>query len=130
MSAILIIEDTDTVRSMLRTMLEMAGYEVAEAPNGRVGIRSVYQSPPDLVITDIYMPDCDGFEVIQALRHAFPMVRIVAMTGHSGDVDLLEVAIKLGAMDVLRKPFTMESLLGAVSHSLRSGPASGAATSV
>ena len=130
MSGILIIEDTETVRTMLRTVLEMAGYEVAEAWNGRVGIRSFHQSPPDLVITDIYMPECDGLEVIQELRHSSPTVRIVAMTGHSGEMDLLEVARKLGAMDVLRKPFTMETLLWTVSHSLGGEPARGAADSV
>jgi DNA-binding response OmpR family regulator len=124
MPAILIIEDTDPVRSMLRAALEMAGYDVIEARHGRVGIRSFRQRPTDLVITDIYMPECDGLEVIQELRHSSPTVRIVAMTGYCGEMNLLEVAKKLGAMDILRKPFTIESLLWTVSRSLRSGPAS------
>jgi DNA-binding response OmpR family regulator len=119
MPAILIIEDTDTVRTMLRIMLETAGYEVAEARNGRLGIRSFHQSPPDLVITDIYMPECDGLEVIQELRRFSSTVRIVAMTGYCGEMDLLEAARKFGAMAVLHKPFTMQSLLRTVSHSLK-----------
>lgn len=125
MPAILIIEDTEAVRTMLRTVLEMAGYAVTEAVDGRIGIRSFRQNPTDLVITDIYMPECDGLEVIQALRHASPAVKIVAITGHSGEMDFLEVARKLGAMDVLHKPFTIETLLQIVSHSLRGDPTSG-----
>jgi len=130
MPAILIIDDTETVRTMLRTVLEMAGYAVIEARNGRVGIHSFRQNPTDLVITDIYMPECDGLEVIQALRHDSPAVKIVAITGHSGEMDFLEVARKLGATNALRKPFTIESLLQIVSHSLMGSPTSGTGPSV
>ena len=66
MATILVIEDDDSVRTLLRTTLTSAGYIVQEAVNGRQGIRAFRRAPMDLVITDLYMPDRDGLEVIEA----------------------------------------------------------------
>ena len=67
MPTILLIEDDDSVRALLRTTLTSSGYTVQEAVNGRHGIRVFRKAPTDLVITDLYMPDRDGLDVIEAL---------------------------------------------------------------
>jgi CheY-like chemotaxis protein len=77
--------------------LEEAGYDVQEAANGAEGIRAFRKAPADLVITDIFMPGCDGVEVIQALRRVDPEVKILAVTGRSDTSDFLKVARMLGA---------------------------------
>ncbi|MCH8809524.1 MAG: response regulator, partial [Proteobacteria bacterium] len=81
MARILIIDDEDELRSMLRQMLEQAGHEVTEAVNGAEGIRLYEQDRPDLIITDIIMPEKEGVETIIALRRADPDLPIIAISG-------------------------------------------------
>lgn len=114
MQSILVIEDIEAARTLLRSVLEQSGYKVQEAANGVEGIRFFGQRAADLVITDIFMPGCDGLEVIQALRRVDPAVKILAVTGRSGSTDFLKVARMLGADSVLHKPFEMDVLLQAV----------------
>jgi CheY-like chemotaxis protein len=111
MASILVIDDNDPVRGFLRAALESRGHSVAEAAQGRSAVQRLRESPVDLVLTDIYMPDCDGLEVIMTLRREFPEVRIVAMSGGSGDRNLLMVARQLGAQEVLEKPINVDDLL-------------------
>lgn len=116
MARILIIDDEAPVRNMLRQMLEKEGYEVAEAEDGKVGMRRYAEHPPDLVITDILMPEKEGIETILALRKADPGVKIIAISGggRTGRLDVLPVAKAFGALRTLAKPFTRDELLGAV----------------
>jgi CheY-like chemotaxis protein len=114
MASILVIDDNEPVRGLLRAVLEGHGHTVTEAGQGRSAVQLLRQSPVDLVLTDIYMPDCDGLEVIMTLRREFPEVRIVAMSGGSGDRNLLVVARQLGAQDVLEKPINVDGLLKSV----------------
>ena len=109
---ILVIEDNAALRSTLRATLEDFGFRVTEAVNGYEGIKVVEADHPDLVLTDIVMPEQDGFETISALRRSFPEIKIIAMTGGGpmGPEDLLRVALKLGASGCLMKPFTSDSL--------------------
>lgn len=118
MHTILVIEDIDAVRTLLRLALEEAGYDVQEAANGAEGIRAFRKAPADLVITDIFMPGCDGLEVIQTLRRVDPLVKILAVTGRSDTSDFLKVARMLGAKSVLHKPFEREVLLQTVADLL------------
>ena len=118
MASILLIEDNELVRGFLRAVLEQQGHAVTEAGQGRAALQRLRQSPFDLVLTDIYMPDCDGLEVIMTLRREFPSIRIVAMSGGSGDRNLLAAARQLGAQEVLEKPISIDGLLKVVAAAL------------
>lgn len=114
---ILLIDDDAQVRSVLKRALESAGHDVDLAENGeRVGERLVRHGA-DLVITDIFMPDVDGFEAIKALRAAHPGLPIIVMSGGTlGSADWLKVARLLGASEVLEKPVAVAALLEAVAR--------------
>ena len=114
MHSILIIEDDAAVRQLLRLCLEEAGYDVKEATTGRDGTREFRKGPIDLVITDIFMPNCDGLDVIRRLRRLHPSLKILAISGGSGTMDYLREATSLGATRVLYKPFVMPTLLRTV----------------
>lgn len=125
MKSILVIDDNIYVRSLLREMLELANYDVTEAPNGEVGARLFRQAPVDLVITDIFMPEKEGLETIRELRRDFPEVKIIAISGGGsrGDLAFLPTAKKLGAHYTFAKPFEMDEMLAAV-HELLDEPES------
>ena len=118
MSSILVIDDDTALREVLRVALETAGHGVREVRNGREGIRDFRKEPCDLVITDIYMPERDGLELIEALRRTHPQVKILAISGASGTMDYLNKARALGAAMVIRKPFAMRALVRAVTDLL------------
>jgi DNA-binding response OmpR family regulator len=111
---VLVIEDNGDMRDILRVALEGAGYHVLTASHGQEGLGYLSGHKVDVVLTDLFMPEMDGIEVIAALRRQFPGVKVVAMSGRPG-VDYLGVAKELGAARILRKPFAMHELLAAVS---------------
>jgi CheY-like chemotaxis protein len=117
--SILIIDDDDQVRGFFRQVLEEAGYNVMEARNGKEGLRQFRQTPTDLVITDLLMPERDGLEVTMALHHESSTVKIIAITGRPGEGNFLEIAKFLGAHRTMTKPVTGEALLQAVQDELR-----------
>jgi DNA-binding NtrC family response regulator len=121
MARILIIDDEDQIRSMLRLMLERVGYEVAEAPDGMEGIRQYRENPADLIITDLIMPNKDGIGMIIDLKKEFPEIKIIAMSG--GGVNrpegYLNGAMKLGATRTLTKPIDRDEMLKAVRETLK-----------
>ena len=120
MARILVIDDEDELRSMLRQMLEFAGHEVAEAVNGAEGIEIYERDAPDLIITDIIMPEQEGVETIIALRRADSALPIIAISGGGrlDATDFLTMAKKLGARRTLTKPFRRDQLLDAVNECL------------
>ncbi len=98
---------------MLKRVLRSAGYQVLEAPDGRVGTLLYKSKRPDLVITDILMPEKEGIETITELRKEFSKAKILAISG-GGMLDqsqYLEIAKTSGASDTLAKPFENEDLL-------------------
>lgn len=115
-TTILLADDDERVRSLLRKRLTSGGYEVVEAGNGDEALRIYRETPTDVVITDIVMPGKGGRELITELQHEFPNVRIVAISGAlDRDVShLLGDAARLGALRTLAKPFTSEQLFDAV----------------
>jgi len=116
MPLILIIDDDNQLRGMLRQTLELAGYDVLDAPNGKEGIKLYRQDPADLVITDLIMPEKEGIETIMDLKRDFSDVKIIAISG-GGRIDAeeyLHMAEKLGAQRTLTKPFELKELLEAV----------------
>jgi CheY-like chemotaxis protein len=113
MARILIIDDDESMLYLLRQILECAGHEVLEATDGAVGARLFRQERPEIVITDIFMPEQDGLETILTLKREFPTVKIIAISGGGqiGDLSYLEMTRKFGADRVLRKPFTPQAML-------------------
>ena len=117
-ATILIIEDEEPTRLLLRTMLEAAGHEVREASNGRIGLALYRDRPPDLVITDIRMPEMSGLDLILELTREFLNAKVIAISGEQGEEHVLGVAKLLGARQTLHKPFSMEQLLNAVRYEI------------
>jgi DNA-binding NarL/FixJ family response regulator len=116
---ILIIEDQAPMRRNIALLLEMEGYEVATAANGREGLEKVKAFKPQLVVCDVMMPELDGHGVIQAMRDdretaLTPFIFLTAK-GDKGDV---RVGMNFGADDYLTKPVVREDLLAAVSARL------------
>ena len=118
---ILLIDDDDQLRLMLRQVLETAGYEVIDASNGREGMQRYRDAPTDLVITDLIMPEQEGLETIQELRRDFPETKLIAISGgaREGTMDFLPIAEQLGANRILHKPFTSENFLEVIQEVLQ-----------
>ena len=116
MPRILIVDDEIQIRTMLRRMFEREGYEVIDAPDGKVAMSLHREEPADLIITDLVMPGTDGIETIIKLRKGFPEVKIIAMSGGGlvGGEDYLMMAKGLGAMRTFSKPIEREEMLKAV----------------
>ncbi len=124
MSSILVIDDEADIRDLCRRILSQAGYQVIEAPDGNVGMRLYRENRPDLIITDIIMPEKEGIETIMELRREFPAVRIVAISGGgqaTTGATCLHLAKSLGAVKALAKPFTKSELLDVVREALEGG---------
>lgn len=109
---ILVIDDDTMVRRMLCQALQKMSYNTVEAPTGRSGIQEFQKYSPDIVITDIVMPDENGFETILKIRCMKPGVKIIAMSsgGAQGKGDFLETAQELGAHATIKKPFTVADI--------------------
>ena len=118
MATILIIDDEEPVRALLRTTLEAAGYEVTEAANGRIGLALYRHRQMDLVITDIVMPELNGLDMLLELTREFLHAKVIAISGAGGEQNNLDVAKLLGARRTLQKPFSMRQLLDAVRYEL------------
>ena len=120
MKRILVIDDDDQVRQMLKQMLEREGYEVIDAADGKEGIRLYRNEPTDLIITDIIMPEKEGLETIRELKQDFPDIKIIAISG-GGRLDpgnYLEIARKWGVGRTFAKPFDRTELLEAIQQLL------------
>jgi DNA-binding response OmpR family regulator len=116
MAKILVIDDNDLVRASTRTILESEGYVVDEAGDGDIGIARAKSGTPDLIITDIVMPNKEGIEMIRDLRGRGYDGPIIAMSG-GGRLDateVLDLAGKLGADACIAKPFKKAELLAKV----------------
>ncbi len=117
MPSVLVIDDEDRIRCLIREVLEQDGYVVEEAGGGKEGLERYRAHQADVVIMDILMPDQDGLESMLALRREFPSSHVIAMTGGGdmiGILNFLDVAKMLGASRTLQKPFDVNVLLKAV----------------
>jgi DNA-binding NtrC family response regulator len=121
MARILLIEDDESIRMLLRENLARDGHAVTTAANGREGLERYRPGAFDLVITDLIMPEKEGIEVLQDLRVRDPGMKAIAMSGGGqfGAADTyLRLATLLGAGKVLAKPFTRDQFLAAVNEAL------------
>ncbi len=111
---ILLIDDDSELREVLSQALSQAGYEVTTGADGRQASVICRAKTPDIVITDIYMPNKDGLEALMVLHHDFPKVKVIAISGGISKQNILQVAMALGASSTLSKPFQPAELLAVV----------------
>ena len=124
MTQVLLVDDDDLARNTIQLMLERAGYQVRSTGTGREALELCRQALPDLVVTDLIMPETDGLELIQELRKLNPEVRILAISGGGrlNANEYLTVAKKFGAVAILSKPFSNQELREAAEHALVGSP--------
>jgi DNA-binding NtrC family response regulator len=110
---VLVVDDDADMRLTLKLALELAGYTVDVAANGREALEAQRREPAQVLITDIFMPDSDGFEVIDAFRREFPGTKIVVVSGGAqfSKRDYLPDAELMGVDATLQKPFDVDTLL-------------------
>jgi len=121
MARILVIDDDQAIRTVMRRVLEKAGHVVTEAEDGEAGLALLEEELPDMVVTDLLMPEKEGIETILEMRQSFPDLPVLAVSGADGGVEegpLLDARL-LGADSTLSKPFSLEEFLEAVEDVLR-----------
>lgn len=116
---ILVVEDDTHLIQALHLLLEFSDYKVSRAETVSDALDVLRSQNVDLVLTDIGLPGRDGLQLIQDVRTEFPTVKLIAMSGIADHSTMcLTVAEQLGAVHTLRKPFTQESLMNAITDSL------------
>jgi CheY-like chemotaxis protein len=111
--SVLIVDDDPRARRQLQGLLGANGYAVIEAGNGKIARGLLGEREIDLVLSDIFMPECDGFELIAAIRAMEHPIPVIAMSDHESwtGLNFLDAANDLGATAVLEKPFRADVLL-------------------
>ncbi len=116
MTQVLLVDDDSIVLDTLAQILEGAGYDVRAVSNGADALDAYQQQRPDVVVTDIIMPEMDGIEFIQRLRQVDPGAKIIAISGGSGKgyFENLEAVRRLTPVAILPKPFAKATLLSLI----------------
>jgi DNA-binding response OmpR family regulator len=118
MTRLLIVEDNADLAYGLRNNLEIEGYEVEVAADGRAGLEAAARRPPALVILDLMLPEMDGFRVLRALRQQGQAPPVLILTARGEEADKVR-GLRLGADDYVTKPFGLLELLARVEALLR-----------
>ncbi|MEN7973075.1 MAG: response regulator [Verrucomicrobiota bacterium] len=120
MKRILVIDDDKKIREIFERFLGDHGYAVICAKDGIDGLRLLRTESPDLVVTDIMMPNTDGLEVVLAMRDEFPAIPVIAISGgmSASSMNFLPLAKKFGACRILYKPVELDGFLSAVKEVL------------
>ncbi len=116
---ILIVDDEDNLRDLVKSYLRAEGYEVLEARDGEAGVDAARERQPDLVILDIGLPGIDGIEALRQIR-TFSDVYVVLLTARAEETDKL-IGLSVGADDYLTKPFSPRELVARVKAMMRRG---------
>jgi DNA-binding response OmpR family regulator len=114
---ILVVDDDQDIRQLLRALLERAGYVVDEAEDGRAALRILFTTPPALVILDVTMPDMDGYETLERIRD-LSEVPVLMLTARTQELEKVR-GLSAGADDYVAKPFGRQELLARVQALLR-----------
>jgi DNA-binding response OmpR family regulator len=117
MALVLVVDDADKIRALVRKLLEKAGHEVVEASDGRSCLRVLYELKPDLVLLDVSMPDMDGWEALDRIRE-LTWVPILMVTARDAPPERVR-GLRAGADDYIVKPFEPEELLARIDTALR-----------
>ncbi len=107
---VLLVEDDETVRRLLEKIVRKEGFEVLTAENGQVGLEIFQKELPDIVITDLKMPEVDGLEVLHTVRRLSPNTQVIVVTAFH-ETDSAIVALREGALDYIKKPIDLDSLI-------------------
>ena len=120
MKRILVIDDDENIRNVFARYLGAQGYTIDCAANGKEGLRLLEAEPPDLVVTDIMMPEADGLEVTRTMRKTHPNIPLIAISGgmHGATLDPLPMVKAFGAMKVFYKPVVLAELLASIEEML------------
>ena len=119
MARILIVDDEEVVRSLIRTVLKHYGHEVEEAVDGHEALEMFQKSPPDLVMVDLIMPKKNGLDTILEMRAKHPGARFIVMTGALPTLlESQNMAALMGELKTLAKPMTPTDLIQAVRDAL------------
>ncbi|MEW5842750.1 MAG: sigma-54 dependent transcriptional regulator [Bacteroidota bacterium] len=118
MDKILVIDDDDSIRETLTNLLTRLNYIVFSASNGRMGIDIVKKEQPDLVISDLRMPQLDGLEVLEELQKYDPQIRVIIITAHDDMLTTIQ-AMQKGAYDFIEKPIEIERLKISIKRALQ-----------
>lgn len=114
---ILVVDDDDDIRILLRELLERANFAVDDAPDGRSALRQLYSSPPALVILDVSMPEMDGYQTLERIRD-LSEVPVLMLTARTQELEKVR-GLAAGADDYVAKPFGRQELLARVQALLR-----------
>jgi CheY-like chemotaxis protein len=114
MALVLVIDDDRQFRDVAQSALERAGYRVIAAADGRDGIDQYRRFRPDIVVTDLVMPEADGAEALRAIRETDPSAKVIVTSGRAYSDLMLRMAKQLGADAVLAKPFPPAELVAAI----------------
>lgn len=124
MPRILLVDDDDIFRGIIHRMLTRIGYEVEDASDGKQALEVFRRWRADLVMTDLIMPEMEGYETIMGLRKIQSDVKVIAMSGGGriDAADYLALAKKLGAKRTLEKPFEFKQLVAALTDVMGEPP--------
>jgi DNA-binding response OmpR family regulator len=114
---ILVVDDDEDIRTLLRELLERAGYDVDDVESGRTALRHLYSSPPALVILDVTMPDLDGYQTLERIRDLSD-VPVLMLTARGDELERVR-GLQSGADDYVVKPFGKQELVARVQALLR-----------
>ena len=114
---ILVVDDEDYMREIIRRALEDAAYQVEEAADGDTAVRMIRQYPYDVIITDLRLPGVPGERILQEALSIFPETIVIIMTGF-GNIQTAVEAIRMGAYDYLPKPFQLDEMVMRVEKGL------------
>lgn len=102
MSRVLVVEDSQTQALQFQMLLKKEGFDVTLAANGAVGLQCIAESPPDVVLTDLQMPELDGLELVKQVQKRWPLLPVILMTAH-GSEEIAAEALRLGAASYFPK---------------------------
>ena len=118
MAKILLVDDSKTLLKHIRAMLLRGGHDVVAVSRGRDAVKLLSQETVDLVLTDLYMPPPDGFELVDAVRALPQRPPLIVMSSNAQAYQVFRDARALGASAALHKPFSAEQLLSAIDAAL------------
>lgn len=123
MPTILIVDDDEVIRTYLSESLSNSGFMTLESDNGQSALHLIKNHRVDLIVTDLFMPDMDGFDLLRNVLDYAPDAMIIVITGEHKYISskiMLEMAKHLGAVDVLAKPFHITGLVNKIKYLLAS----------